>query len=94
MLLKFPKLIIAYLFRELTPCANLGYGEGLWGAQGAPRRAFGALCRHDGRMRLPPRFFARIPHNAHYDRHTDPCGVVLHSRVLITRHGGHGPQLI
>ena len=70
----------------------MGYGKGVWDAQGAPRRAFGALCRHDGRMRLPPRFFARIPNNAHYDRHAILVALFCIPGCLLRVVGVMGPN--
>ena len=70
-------------------CAILGVVEGVLGAQ---RRAFGALCGHDGRMECHQDFSIEFSNYAHYDRHIDTCGVVSRLLVLPTRGAGHGPE--
>ena len=68
-----------------------GRGRGLGRTKRPPRRAFGALCGHDGRMECHQDFSIEFSNYAHYDRHIDACGVVSRLVVLPTRGGGPGP---
>ena len=68
-----------------------GSWKGFGAHKAPPRRAFGALCGHDGRMECHQDFSIEFSNVAHYDRHIDACGVVSRLVVLPTRGGGPGP---